>query len=49
MVEARWRMVEHIVNEHGRIPSETGFWIKRAKEERWLLRRHVHIMVGVKP
>jgi len=49
MVEAGWRIVEHIVNEHGRIPSETGFWIAKAAKDRWLLRRHVHILVGVNP
>lgn len=49
MVQAGWRIVEHIVNEHGRVASETGFWIERARKERWLLRRHVHILVGVKP
>lgn len=49
MIEAGWRIVEHIVNEHGRIPSETGIWIEKARKERWLLRRHIHILVGVKP
>ena len=48
LVEAGWRIVEHIVNEHGRIASETGFWIEKARKERWLLRKHIHILVGRK-
>jgi len=49
MVEAGWRIIEHIVNQHGRSnKSETGSWINKAKKERWLLRRHIHILVGEK-
>jgi len=49
MVEAGWQIIEHIVNQHGRSnKSETGFWIEKARKERWLLRRHIHILVGNK-
>jgi transcriptional regulator with XRE-family HTH domain len=49
MVEAGWRIIEHIVNQHGHsTKSEKGFWIAKAKRERWLLRRHIHILVGEK-
>ena len=49
MAEAGWRIIEHIVNQHGHSNrSVTGFWIEKAKKERWLLRRHIHILVGEK-
>ena len=49
MVEAGWRIIEHVVNQHGHSNrSETGFWIRKARKERWLLRRHVHVLVGEK-
>jgi hypothetical protein len=48
MVGAGWKIAEHIVNEHGRVSSETGYWVEKAKEERWLLRKHIHILVGKK-
>ena len=49
MVEAGWRIIEHIVNQHGHSNrSETGFWIRKARKERWLLRRHIHVLVGEK-
>ena len=48
MVDAGWKIVEHIVNEHGRIKSETGYWVSKAKKDRWLLRKHIHILVGKK-
>lgn len=48
MVDAGWKIFEHIVNEHGRVKSETGYWISKAKEDRWLLRKHIHILVGKK-
>jgi len=49
MVEAGWTIIEHIVNEHGRrLASETGYWFGKAEKGRWLLRKHVHILVGRK-
>jgi len=49
MMEAGWLIIEHMVNQHGHSnKSETGFWIAKAKRERWLLRRHIHILVGEK-
>ena len=49
MVEAGWRIIEHVVNQHGHSNrSETGFWIRKAKKDRWLLRRHIHVLVGEK-
>jgi len=48
MVEAGWKIVEHIVNEHGRVESETGYWVDNARKGRWLLRRHIHVLVGKK-
>ena len=49
MVEAGWRIIEHIVNQHGHSNrSETGFWIRKAKEDRRLLHRHIHVLAGEK-
>jgi len=48
MIENGWKIIEHIVNNNGRIPSETGANKESAKEHRWLMRKHIHILVGEK-
>jgi len=49
MIENGWTIKEHIVNENGRIASETGANKASAKKDRWLMRKHIHIIVGEKP
>ena len=49
MLATGWEITEHIVNEHGKkLESQTGFWSAQAKKDRWLLRKHIHILVGKK-
>ena len=48
MIENDWKIIEHIVNNSGRVPSETGANTESAKENRWLMRKHIHILVGEK-
>uniref|UniRef100_A0A6M3M3Z8 Putative methyltransferase n=1 Tax=viral metagenome TaxID=1070528 RepID=A0A6M3M3Z8_9ZZZZ len=48
MIENGWKIIEHIVNNNGRVPSETGANKDSAEEYRWLMRKHIHIIVGEK-
>lgn len=48
LIETGWKIIDHIINGAGRVNSDS-FYIENAKETRWLLRGHVHILVGEKP
>lgn len=40
-----YKMIDHIV-VHVNHPESRDIWVKRAKEGRWLLREHIHILVA---
>ncbi len=41
-----WQLIEHIISVYNEPASETGFWIESARKNRWLMRKHLHILVG---
>ncbi|MBA7631343.1 hypothetical protein ES703_38874 [subsurface metagenome] len=41
-----YRLLDHIVNEFGWTESAGLPWPTQAKHDRWLLRNHIHIIVG---
>jgi len=43
-----WSLIEHIISVYNAPASETGYWIEKARTGRWLLRKHLHILVGQK-
>ena len=48
MRNAGWILIEHIISVYNEPASETGYWIENARKGRWLLRKHLHILVGQK-
>jgi len=42
----KFRPLEHIVNEIGNPSSHDPLWVSRAEKGRWLLRKHIHIIVA---
>lgn len=42
-----WRIIEHIINDAGQVNND-AFYVENAQKNRWLLRGHVHIIVGEK-
>jgi len=41
-----YRLLDHIVNEYGWTESVGLPWPTKARQDRWLLRNHIHIIVG---
>lgn len=46
LTSAEYRLLDHIVNEYGWTESTGTPWPNKARQDRWLLRNHIHIIVG---